>query len=90
MTALLYHVFSSFSGKLIWKMSALVLGEVLVVFVNTLIADDKYPVKDCENLSLPIQMQLSKKRNAFPQFFLPFLESTSNFKRFEKKDNRDR
>ena len=90
MTALLYHVFSSFSGKLIWKMSALVLGEVLVVFVNTLIADDKYPVKDCENLSLPIQMQLSKKRNAFPQFFLPFLESTSNFKRFEKKDNCDR
>ena len=71
-------------------MSALVLGEVLVVFVNTLIADDKYPVEDCENLSLPIQMQLSKKRNAFPQFFLPFLESTSNFKRFEKKDNRDR
>ena len=71
-------------------MSALVLGEVLVVFVNTLIADDKYPVEDCENLSLPIQMQLPKKRNAFPQFFLPFLESTSNFKRFEKKDNRDR
>ena len=28
------HVFSSLSGKLIWKMSPLVLGEVLVVFFN--------------------------------------------------------
>ena len=39
-------------------MSPLVLGEMLVVFVNTLIADGKYPVQDCENLQLPIQMQL--------------------------------
>ena len=28
------HVFSSFSGKLVWKMSPLVLGEVIVLFVN--------------------------------------------------------
>ena len=28
---------------------------------KTLIADDKYSVQDCENLSLPIQMQLSEK-----------------------------
>ena len=36
-----YHVFSSFSGKLIWKMSPLVLREILVVFVNTLTGDAK-------------------------------------------------
>ena len=30
------HVFSSFSGKLIWKMSPLVLGEILLVFVKKL------------------------------------------------------
>ena len=42
-------------------MSILVIGEVLGVFVNTLTADDKYRVQDCENLLLPIQMQLSKK-----------------------------
>ena len=30
------HVFSSFSGKLIWKMSPLVLGEILLVFFNKL------------------------------------------------------
>ena len=83
----IYHVFSSFSGKLIWKMSPLVLGEILGVFVNTLTADGKYPVQGCENLQLPIQMQLSDKQNNFSQFFVPFLESTSNFKHFEKKDD---
>ena len=61
---LFYHVFSSFWGKLIWKMSPLVLGEILGVFVNTLTADGKYPVQGCENLHLPIQMQLSEKPNS--------------------------
>ena len=40
--------FSSFSGKLIWKTSPLKLGESLGEFVNTLTADGKYPVQDCE------------------------------------------
>ena len=42
----IYHVFSSFSGKLIWKMSPLVIDEILGVFVDTLSADAKYPVED--------------------------------------------
>ena len=81
----LYHVLSSLSGKLIWKMSPLVLCEILGVFFNTLLADGKYPVQDCENLQLPIQMQLSEKRKTLSWFFVPFMESTSNFKHFEKK-----
>ena len=68
-------------------MSPLVLGEILGVFVNTLTADGKYPVQGCENLQLPIQMQLSEKRKTFSQFFVPFLGSTSNFKDFEKNDD---
>ena len=68
-------------------MSPLVLGEVLVVFVNRSTADGKYPVQDCENLQLAIQMQLSEKRKYFIEFFVPFLESTSNFKHFERKDD---
>ena len=68
-------------------MSHLVLGEVLVVFLNRLTADGKYPVQDCENLQLPIQMQLSQKRKTFSDFFVPFLEYTSNFKHLEKKDD---
>ena len=53
-------------------MSPLVLGEILGVFVNILIANDKYPAEDCENLSLPIQMQLSEKRKLFKNFLLHF------------------
>ena len=69
-------------------MSPLVLGEILEVFVNMLIADDKYPVQDCQNLPLPIQMQLYQKYKTFSQFFVWFLESTSNLKNFEKKYDR--
>ena len=57
-------------------MSPLVLGEILGIFVNTLTADGKYPVPGCENLQLPIQMQLSEKQKTFSEFFVPFLEST--------------
>ena len=56
-----YHVLWSFSLKLIWKMSPLLFGEVLLMSVKTLTADGKYFVKDCKNLQLPIQMQLSEK-----------------------------
>ena len=56
-----YEVFLSFSVRLIWKMSPLVLGEILGVFVNILTADGKYPVDGLENLELPIQMQFSAK-----------------------------
>ena len=39
------------------------------MFRNTLTANDKYPVRDSENLSSPIQMKLSLKPKAFPDFF---------------------
>ena len=71
-----YHLSSSFSAKLIWKMSSLVLGEIFGVFVDTFPAEGKYPVEVYENLPLPIEMQLSEKRKKISQFFLRFLEST--------------
>ena len=64
--------FPSFSRKLIWKMSPLVLGEVLVVFVNRLTADGKYPVQDCENLQLPIQCNYLENEKLFLNFFCNF------------------
>ena len=82
-----YHVFSSFWGKLIWKLFPLVLGKILGVFFKTLTADSKYPVQYCENLQLPIQMQLSVKRKTFSESFVPFLESRSNLKYLEIKDD---
>ena len=57
------------------------------MFVKTMSYDGKYPVQYCENLQLPIQMQVSEKRKSFFQFFVPFLESISNLKHFEKKDD---
>ena len=64
-----------------------VLGEILGVFLKTLTGDGKYPIQDCENLQLLIQMQLCKKRKRFSGFFVPFPESISNFKYFEKQSD---
>ena len=60
----------------------------LSVLRNTLTANDKHPVRDFENLLSPIQMTLSLKRKTFVDSFVRFLESTSNFKCFEKKYER--
>ena len=58
------------------------------MFRNTLTANDKYPVRDCVNFSSPIQRRLSLKPTIFSEYFGPFLQSTSNFKHLEKKDDR--
>ena len=58
------------------------------MFWNTLTANDKYPVRECVNFSSPIQMELSLKATVFSDSFVPFLEFTSDFKDFEKKDDR--
>ena len=76
-----YDVFHDSRGSSFGK------SEILGVFVNILTADARYPIQDCENWQLPIQMQLSQKRKTFSLFFVPFLESTSNFKGLEKKDD---
>ena len=69
------------------KMSPLNLDEVLVVLVDRLTLDAKYPVHDCENMLLPIQMQFSEKRKIFSEFFFPFLEPKTNCKHLEEKDD---
>ena len=53
------------------------------MFRKTLNENDKFPVRDCEILTSPIQMQVSLKSETFNDSFVPFLESTSNFKHFE-------
>ena len=56
------------------------------LLVNTLAVDEKYPVLNRGNLTIPIQMQLSQKQKTFPQFFPAFFKSGGNFERLEKKD----
>ena len=61
---------------------------MLGIFRNTLTASDNYPVKDSENLSSRIQMELYLKPTIFSNLFVSFLEFTSNSKHFGKKDDR--
>ena len=56
-----YHILSPLWGNLVSKMSPLVIYEILGVFVNALAVDDKYPLRNCVNLSLSIQTKLYKK-----------------------------
>ena len=66
-------------------MSLVLLGEIIGMFLNTLSANGKYPIEGWENLPLQIQMQLSKTRKKCFEFFVPFIESGSNFTDFNKK-----
>ena len=58
------------------------------MFPNTLTANEKYLVLDYVNLSSPIEMQSSIKPTIVSYFFVLSIESKSNFKYFEKKDDR--
>ena len=50
---------------------------MLRLFVNTLTVDDEYSFFNGENLTQPIQTQLSQKEKTFCQFFSAFLKYTS-------------
>ena len=51
------------------KNVGLSLSEMLGVFFNTLIADNKYSLRNRKNLRQPIQLQLFKKQKIFSHFF---------------------
>ena len=51
-------------------MSALVISDILGLFVNTLTVDYKNSVRSWKYLLQPIQLQLSKKQNFFLNFLL--------------------
>ena len=67
------------------KKSLLVTHKILRLFVDTLTADDKHYLLNRDNLAKQIQMQLSKKRKNFSEFFFVFLKSIINFKHLPKK-----
>ena len=72
------------------KKSLFLTCQILGLLVNTLAADEKYPVLNRDNLTILILMQLSQIQNTFSQFFAAFLKSRLNFKYFENKDDVDR
>ena len=86
----LYHVYWSLARKFCSKKSLLLTCQILGLLVNTLATDEKYPVLNRDNLTIPIEMQLSEKQNTFYQFLFPVFKSILNFKYFEIKDDRNR
>ena len=68
-------------------MSLLEILKILRVFVNTLRVDDKHYLLNRDNLTQPIQMQLSKKQKTFSEISFAFLNSLLNFKHLPKKDD---
>ena len=63
----------------------LVLCKISGLFVNTRSVDERYCLLYKDNLLQPIQILLSQKQKTFSEFFSPFLKSTLNFERFQKK-----
>ena len=61
--------------------------KILRLFVNTLTVDDKHYLLNRDNLTQPIQIQLSQKQKIFSEFFFAFLKSILNFKHLPKKDD---
>ena len=57
----------------------------LGLLVNTLTVDDKHYMLKRDNLTQPIQIQLSLKEKTFSKFFFAFLKSILNYKHLPKK-----
>ena len=61
--------------------------KILALLLNTLAEDEKYPVLNTDNLTIPIQMQSSDKEKKFSQFFAGFFKSIWNLECFDSKDD---
>ena len=80
-----FHISWSLWRQLTCKKSLLVIWKISRLFINTLSADGKYSLFNRDNLTQPIQMQLSRKQKTFSQFFSAFFKSRLNFEHFLKK-----
>ena len=81
----LYHIHSSLASKLCSKKSLLLTCQILGLLVNTLAADEKYPAPNKDNLTIPIQMQLSQKKIFFFNFWVDFWNLDSILNILEQK-----
>ena len=58
--------------------------KILIPFLSTLTADDKYSLLNRGNLTQPIQMHLSQKHKGLSQLFDEFFKSTLHFEHYQK------
>ena len=63
--------------------------EISALLVNTFTVGDEYFHYIREKLSLPLQMQLSKKAKRFWCYIIAFLEPTLNFEHFQNKKKKE-
>ena len=68
----LYHIHWSLATNLCSKKCLLLTCQILGPLVDTLAANEKYPVLNRDNLTIPIQMQLSNQQKLFLNFLLHF------------------
>ena len=80
-----YHIHWSLPRKLSWKKSLLLTCQILGLLVNTLAGDEKYPALNRDNLTIPLQMQLSEKKKKISEFLVAFLKANLNLKYFGEK-----
>ena len=81
-----YHISWSLWRQLTFKKFLLVICKISRLFPNTLSADGKYSLLNRDNLTQPIQMQLSRKQKSFSDFFSAFLKSNLNFEHLQQKE----
>ena len=62
----------------------------MILIVNTLVVNEKHPFINRDNLTIPIQMQLSQRQETFSQFFSTFIKSPLSFEYFEKRNDPQR
>ena len=81
----LSHIYWSLWKQLTCKKSLLVICNNSRLFPNTLSGVGKYSLFNRDNLTQPIEMQISRKQKNFSHFFASFLKPSLNFEHFFKK-----
>ena len=80
-----YHIYWSLTKKLSWKKSLLLTCQILGLLVNSLAADEKSPILNRDNLTIPIQMHITEKEKTFSEVFAAFLKSRLIVQHLKKK-----
>ena len=80
----LYRIYWSLWRILTCKKSLLMTYKISRLVPNTLSAYDKYSLLNRDNLTQPIQMQVSRKEKTFSRLFSSFSKSSLTFEHFQK------
>ena len=86
MKAPLQNLLITVTGVALEK-SLLLIHKTQRLFVKTLTVDEKHYLLNRDNLTQPIQIQLSQKQKTFSEFYFAFLKPILNLKHFPKKDD---